>query len=139
LTSTDSPNSDRATAIETITTPSTYLLSRSLSRYRTHLTSLSTQLTYHITSIHTYITLLSTTRKPRRSNGPDLTSNFLDEEISEFKGLASPPSREESSRADLEERIKKLKQQGWSRKRFDGERYRVLCEKALEEVEGSVV
>ena len=45
-------------------------------------------------------------------------------------------SREEVREVDLRERISRLKEGGWRRERFDGERYRCLCEKALGEVEG---
>jgi len=47
-------------------------------------------------------------------------------------------SREEVVKVELVERIRKLKEKGWKRERFDGERYRVLCERALVEVEEGV-
>ena len=44
-------------------------------------------------------------------------------------------SREEVMKIELRERINRLKERGWKRERFDGERYRVLCEEALGEVQ----
>jgi len=43
--------------------------------------------------------------------------------------------REEMQRAELKERIKKLKENGWQRKRFNPERYIILCETAIGEVD----
>lgn len=42
-------------------------------------------------------------------------------------------SREEMAKVELRERIRRLKETGWKRERFNGERYKVLCEKALME------
>jgi hypothetical protein len=44
-------------------------------------------------------------------------------------------SREEVMKVELRERINRLKEKGWKRERFDGERYRLLCERALDEVQ----
>jgi hypothetical protein len=101
-----------------------YLLTLSITRYRSHLTSLSTQLKFHISSIHTQISLLSSARKGRRS-GVSFTDggNGLDE-----------PDRKEMMKAEIRERIRRLKEVRWKRERFEGERYRVLCQMALEEV-----
>ncbi len=44
-------------------------------------------------------------------------------------------NREEPVKVHLQERIRRLKDRGWKRERFDGEKYRVLCERALVEVE----
>ena len=104
-------------------TLSAYLLAQSVSRYRTHLASLSEQLQYHISSIHAQIGQLSATRRARRGNAPDV---FAEEEV-EVDGVG----REEMKRVEMRERIRRLKESGWKRERFDGERYRVLCEKAL--------
>ena len=43
-------------------------------------------------------------------------------------------SREEVMKVELRERITRLKERGWKRERFNGEKYRVLCERALVEV-----
>lgn len=47
-------------------------------------------------------------------------------------------SREEVLKVELQERIRRLKEQGWKRERFNGERYQVLCERALAEAAGRV-
>jgi len=47
-------------------------------------------------------------------------------------------SREEVVKVELGERIRRLKEKGWKKERFDGERYRILCERALVEVKESV-
>lgn len=105
-----------------------YLLSQSLVRYKTHLHDLSTQLEYHISSIHKQIHQLSEVRKARRGNSPtQFTGRFEDSLIRGVTG----EDREEVRKVELRERIGRLKAQGWKRKRFDGERYKVLCERAL--------
>lgn len=101
-----------------------------LTRYRTHLTSLSTQLTYHISSVHAQIHLLSTIRRARRSNLPDLFS---------FSGTGlEEGEREEMRKTDLQERIRRGRENGWERKRFEGGRYQELCERAVGEIEGGM-
>lgn len=109
---------------------SNYYHSQSVTRYRTHLISLKSQLNFHISSIHSQIGLLAEVRKPRRSNTPTQYSFDGAEE----KSREATSSAAESRRPELRERIERLKEQGWTRKRFDGERYRLLCEKALGEV-----
>jgi hypothetical protein len=101
-----------------------YLLTLSITRYRSHLTSLSTQLKFHISSIHTQISLLSSVRKGRRSGISFTGGDGLD--------------RKEMKKVEIKERIRRLKEGGWKRERFEGERYRVLCQMALEEVEEKV-
>jgi hypothetical protein len=102
-----------------------YLLTLSITRYRSHLTSLSTQLKFHISSIHAQISLLNYARKGRRSGVSFADGgNGLD-------GL----ERKEMKKVEIRERIRRLKEGGWRRERFEGERYRVLCQMALEEVE----
>ncbi|KUJ22290.1 uncharacterized protein LY89DRAFT_292791 [Mollisia scopiformis] len=108
---------------------SIYLLTQSIARYKSHLRDLSIQLEYHISSIHSQIGHLSLVRKARRSNLP---TQFSDAEERSF-GAMSGVSREEMLKVELRERIRRLKETGWKRERFDGERYRVLCEKALME------
>jgi len=46
--------------------------------------------------------------------------------------------REEMRKMDLQERIRRGRENGWERKRFEGERYRVLCERAVGEIEGGM-
>jgi hypothetical protein len=112
-------------------TLSSYLLAQSITRYRTQLTALSKQLAYHVTSIHSQIALLSEIRKTRRSNLP--TAFF--EGGREASGAMEGVSREEVMKVELRERINRLKEGGWKRERFDGERYRALCERALGEIQ----
>lgn len=132
----DLPTQSRAQS-PTQETLSVYLLSESLARYRSHLHDLSTQLQYHISSIHSQISLLSQVRKSRRSALPSQFTGFekdLETGI-EFSGSMGMEgvSREEILQVELQERIRRLKEQGWKRKRFNGERYQVLCERALGE------
>jgi hypothetical protein len=56
----------------------------------------------------------------------------------EASGAMEGVSREEVMKVELRERINRLKERGWKRERFDGERYQVLCERALAEVEEGV-
>ncbi|KAL2064777.1 hypothetical protein VTL71DRAFT_3916 [Oculimacula yallundae] len=108
---------------------STFLLTRSIKRYRSHLTSLQAQLNFHISSIHSQISSLSDARRPRRSNTYEFPVRR-----SEDGSAAVGGEEKENRRPELRERIERLKEQGWKRKRFDGERYRVLCETALVEI-----
>ncbi|TVY44813.1 hypothetical protein LOCC1_G002996 [Lachnellula occidentalis] len=104
-----------------------------LTRYHTHLFALSTQLTYHTTSIHSQIHVLSLTRRsklPDSSSYPSSSSSSL--------GVRVPAEEKENKKADLEERIRRGRETGWVRKRFEGRRYRELCERAMGEVEGGV-
>jgi len=41
---------------------------------------------------------------------------------------------EQGRKTDLRARISRLKMSGWERRVFEGERYRVLCERALSEL-----
>lgn len=77
---------------------------------------------YHISSIEGQIATLALAKKARRSNLPN--------QFVQMEGVDG----EEVKRVELRERIRRLKEGGWERKRFDGGRYRVLCERALEEV-----
>ncbi|TVY91888.1 hypothetical protein LAWI1_G001941 [Lachnellula willkommii] len=104
-----------------------------LTRYQTHLFALSTQLTYHTTSIHAQMQTLSLAHPARCSTLPDSSSSSSSS--SEAGVLAE---ERENKRADLEERIRRGRETGWARKRFEGGRYRELCERALREVEGGV-
>lgn len=53
-------------------------------------------------------------------------------------GAMEGVSREEVMKVELRERINRLKERGWKRERFDGKRYRVLCERALVEAQEGV-
>ena len=68
-----------------------------------------------------------------------MPNQFSSEEVRQAKAFGmgvgvEGVSREEVAKVELRERIARLKETGWNRKRFDGERYRILCEKALGEV-----
>lgn len=67
-------------------------------------------------------------RKARRSNLPTQFSELEEKSIG-MEGV----SREEMVKVELRERIRRLREGGWKRERFNGERYRVLCERALVE------
>ncbi|CZR50625.1 uncharacterized protein PAC_00499 [Phialocephala subalpina] len=123
---------------------SVYLLTQSLSRYRSHLRDLSTQLQYHISSIHSQISQLSQVRKSRRSALPSQFTGFEKREFGVGLGIGfgsmgmEGVSREEILKVELQERIRRLKENGWRRERFNGERYQLLCERALGEAAGGV-
>jgi hypothetical protein len=46
--------------------------------------------------------------------------------------------REEMRKTDLQERIRRGRENGWERKRFEGGRYQELCERAVGEIEGGM-
>jgi hypothetical protein len=71
-------------------------------------------------------------RKARRSNPPTI---FTDAMEVDCHGSMDNMSEEDLKNLGLRARIKKLKGVGWRRDRFNGNRYRVLCETALEELE----
>lgn len=50
------------------------------------------------------------------------------------KRITSCTGDEEDRKADVRARILRLKISGWERRAFDGERYQVLCERALSEL-----
>jgi hypothetical protein len=106
-----------------------FLLSRSLARYRAHLSALQIQLAYHVGSINAQIHTLQTCRKARRSNLPNMfTTDF-------GSGGVDGVEKDEMKKVELRARIEKLKAAGWRRERFRGERYQLLAEKALGELE----
>jgi hypothetical protein len=118
-----SPTTIPSLALETRTqSEHTQAQTLALTRYHTHLSTLTTQLTYHSTSIRAQIHTLSLIRQARRSNLPDLF----------YSGA------EEGRKVDLQERIRRGRESGWVRKRFEGERYRELCERAVGEIEGGM-
>ncbi|RDL34726.1 uncharacterized protein BP5553_07854 [Venustampulla echinocandica] len=117
-----------------------------LTHYRHNLSSFTPRLDYHIANIQAQIQTLTTVRRTHRSSLPNL---FL---VTPFP-LTSPKTPDhnpisittqtqtetETSQpapsSSLHERIKRLKESGWKRERFDGEKYQVLCESALCEIE----
>lgn len=103
-----------------------WLQTRSIARYQSHLTTFSTQLTSHISSIENQISAASEARSRNSSASSAL---------GDYAGLGSI-NKEELKKVELRERIARLKAGGWKRREFDSERYKALCEKALAEVEG---
>ena len=107
---------------------SDFLLSRALIRYRGYLSDLHNQINYHIGSVKSQISALNKSRKVWRSNLPNIFTVFR-------KGGMADVDEDEMKKADLRARIQSLKESGWKRDRFDGRRYRELCDKALGELE----
>lgn len=89
---------------------------------------MQTQLRYHIGSVNTQIVTLQELRKARRSNRPNLFAAFS---ASGIDGMDMMELR----RVDLKARIEKWREVGWKRERFNGEKYRKLCEQALAELD----
>lgn len=50
------------------------------------------------------------------------------------KRITSCTGDEQGRKADLRARVLRLKMSGWERRVFEGERYRLLCERALGEL-----
>lgn len=118
-------------------------LSQSHARYHKHFSSLSTQLTYHITVLDT---LISNLRKPlpspprtipepvQKARRGKRSTSFNDYSVLFTDDVVT----EQEKRAALRQaRIAELKRRGeeWQAgKRFDGSRYEKLCEGALSEL-----
>jgi hypothetical protein len=142
-----------------------------LQRYKNHLLSLNSQLEYHANSSLAQIHTLTTVRRARRSNGPDLfantpqpytrlrsgsqsscsssssSSSFISyTPSSQASTIFTPsqtlglgltpetPSTLQSSPLSITTRIARLKERGWLRPRFNAEKYRDLCERAMAEL-----
>ncbi|QSZ33921.1 hypothetical protein DSL72_005495 [Monilinia vaccinii-corymbosi] len=106
-------------------------LNMSLANYNLNLSSLTTQLTYHITHVNKLIDTIQNVRKSRRSNHASFVPSLFSS-----PGELNNMEREEMSRKDIQERIEKLKSAGWERKRWDGSRYEALREKVENELHG---
>ncbi|KAL3419015.1 hypothetical protein PVAG01_09236 [Phlyctema vagabunda] len=109
---------------------SNYLSSQYLDHYLAHLASLSEQLTYHKTVVSNHIESITAQRKARRSDTSQIFGGFSNGILSssDFGGS------DETKRADLQSRIQRLKERGWKRERFHGDRYKKLCDLALSEL-----
>lgn len=92
------------------------------------MSDLHNQINYHIGSVKSQISALNKSRKVWRSNLPNIFTVFR-------KGGMADVDEDEMKKADLRARIQSLKESGWKRDRFDGRRYRELCDKALGELE----
>lgn len=75
---------------------------------------------------------LSLAHRARCSTIPD---SFSSSSSSSGAGVVAE-EEEMKKKTDLQERIRRGRETGWARKRFEGGRYRELCERALGEVEG---
>ncbi|KAM3077042.1 hypothetical protein ACMFMF_004956 [Clarireedia jacksonii] len=102
----------------------------SLQTYTLTLTSLSSQLRYHITHIQALIASILRIRKSRRSNGPCSFAPSLD---------LTNQDPEARKKKELRERIERLRTQGWPRRRLDADRYERLREKVEMELCGWIV
>ncbi|TEY37427.1 hypothetical protein BOTCAL_0519g00060 [Botryotinia calthae] len=102
-----------------------------LTSYNLNLSSLTTQLTYHITHINNLIDTIQNVRKSRRSNLPSFAPSLFNSP----DGL-SDEDRAEMERRDIRARIEKLRSGGWGKKRWDGSRYSALREKVDNEMNG---
>lgn len=89
---------------------------------------MQTQLRYHIGSVNAQIVTLQEVRKARRSNRPNLIAAFS-------AGGIDGVDMSELKKIDLKARRERLREAGWKRERFQGEKYRRLCEQALAELE----
>jgi hypothetical protein len=107
---------------------SEFLLSRSLARYRTHLTGMQAQLRYHIVSVTKQLTTLQEVRRARRSNQPNLFAAFS-------AGGIDGMDMNELRKAELKARVERLRETGWKKERFDAQRYQNLCEQAFAELD----
>ncbi|EPE29649.1 hypothetical protein GLAREA_00809 [Glarea lozoyensis ATCC 20868] len=122
-----------------------HISARALARYKSHLTSLKSQLEYHAASTTAQIHTLSTIRRARRSNGPDLFSQSPSTSPTSpttatqptatlALGLGLTPETTSSSHT-LTSRIQRLKQRNWLRPRFNAVRYQDLCDRAIAELD----
>lgn len=119
----EEPNStshppSRCTSIPLQAPTSNWLHICSLERYNADLSSCATMLMNHISSMET---LIQSTREAQAMK------YFA-------KRLASYGADDTAKAADVSARIARLKSNGWRRDRFRPERYRELCECALEEL-----
>ena len=89
-----------------------------MERLNAHLKDFEVMLTRHIESV-VELAKLTEEVQVNRYNGHRLATYGEDEHVKYL---------------DRQDRIKKLKERGWNRQRFDPERYRSLCKKALAEL-----
>ncbi|APA05542.1 predicted protein [Sclerotinia sclerotiorum 1980 UF-70] len=106
-------------------------LSIHLTSYNLNLSSITTQLTYHIIHINSLIDTIQSVRKSRRSNQASLSPSLFNS-----TGDLSKEDKEEMRRKEIRERIEKLRSAGWERKRWNGSRSEALREKVDNELNG---
>ncbi|ESZ95550.1 hypothetical protein SBOR_4030 [Sclerotinia borealis F-4128] len=112
-------------------TPDHPSLNTHLTNYNLNLSSLTTQLTYHITHINHLINSIQGIRKCRRSNQSSFAPSLFNS-----SGDLNNNDREELKKREIRERIEKLRNAGWEKKRWDGCRYEALREKVEHELNG---
>jgi hypothetical protein len=103
-------------------------LSHPLSRYRSQLMCMRTQICYHVGSVTKQITAVKEVREARCSKRPIMFEAFS-------AGGIDGMNIEEMKKAELKDRIERLRERGWKRERFDAERYQRLCEQTLAELD----
>ncbi|KAF7872546.1 hypothetical protein EAF04_003467 [Stromatinia cepivora] len=102
-----------------------------LTSYNANLSSLTTQLTHHITHVNNLIDTIQNVRKSRRSNQASFAPSLFNS-----SGDLNNEDKEEMRRMEIRERIEKLRNAGWEKKRWDGSRYEALREKVDNELNG---
>ncbi|KAF7931873.1 uncharacterized protein EAE98_004609 [Botrytis deweyae] len=102
-----------------------------LTSYNLNLSSITTQLTYHITHISNLIDNIQNIRKSRRSNQPSFAPSLFNSP----DGLSNE-DRAEMERQDIRARIEKMRSGGWEKKRWDGSRYAALRQEVDNELNG---
>ncbi|KAF7887224.1 uncharacterized protein EAF02_003871 [Botrytis sinoallii] len=102
------------------------LSQQQLTSYNLNLSSITTQLTYHITHISNLIDNIQNIRKSRRSNQPSFAPSLFNSP----DGLSNE-DRAEMERQDIRARIEKLRSGGWEKKRWDGSRYAALRQESI--------
>ncbi|TAQ89719.1 hypothetical protein B7494_g1958 [Chlorociboria aeruginascens] len=104
--------------------PANNSLTRSLTLYSSDLSSLRTQIHTHCASVTHLITSILEPQNPPLASSSDFSHHPAS---SGWEGV----DKDAVKKMQLQNRIERLRKQGWKRERFCGERYRVLCERAL--------
>jgi hypothetical protein len=65
----------------------------------------------------------------------DMRKTRLPSIFTGFESGMDGVDKDQMQKIELRARIQRLKENGWKRVRFNGERYQKLCENALEELE----
>jgi hypothetical protein len=135
----------QASTITSDTVPS-FLLSRSITRYSIHLTSLRNRLNHHLSHITELIFSIESAQhhsseinldrswsKDKRDNLPTIFDSYTPALLDIIE------SEQEEKARQRRDRIAQLKQRGmdWKlgRSRFDGSRYERFCQEALRELQ----
>jgi hypothetical protein len=121
-------------------TVSHFLLSRSIARYNVQLSSLASQLTYHISVLENLISELQDSPKLTKQAGTN--AGRVDKNVLPATSKSDTDAEQTTRTGRREARIAELKQRGeeWKAekgRRFDARRIEVLCEGVLRELSGS--